>query len=80
MKIISTIKAKLWTATTRAIVARALWAGAAAVVAYLSTLTADVPPAYAPIVAILFSSLKSWIGTKFGTTGTPTFSAGSIEA
>lgn len=57
----------------RDLLARAGWTAAQAGVGFVTVEALDIPVAWAPIVAVVLSSLKSWIATKVGDPDTVTF-------
>lgn len=57
----------------RDLLARAGWTALQAGVGLLTVEALDVPLAWAPIVAVALSSLKSWIATRVGDPDTASF-------
>lgn len=57
----------------RDLLARAAWTALQAGLGLVTVEAIDVPLAWAPIVAVALSSLKSWVATKLGDPDTVTF-------
>ncbi len=58
----------------RDLASRAAWTALQAVLGVVTVAALGLPVAYAPIVAVLLSALKSYVATKVGSKDTVTFS------